>query len=184
LPQIVKSPAQKKAGIVCDAMASWTDIAPTILDWAGVKQPKEMLGRSLLTVLDSEKTEGWDLVYGSHQFHEITMYYPMRMVRTRTHKYILNLAHQLPYPCAADLFDSPTWQGVLKRNDTMLGRRSREAYEQRPREELYDLGADRDELKNTQGDPKNEQILADLRARLRSWQEATHDPWLIKYRHE
>jgi N-sulfoglucosamine sulfohydrolase len=184
LPLIVKSPTQKKAGVVCDAMVSWTDIAPTILDWAGVKQPKEMLGRSLLKVLDSEKDQGWDVVYGSHQFHEITMYYPMRMVRTRTHKYILNLAHQLPYPCAADLYDSPTWQGILKRNNTMLGQRSREAYEQRPREELYDLRSDPNELKNLASDPKFEEVLIALRKQSRSWQEVTHDPWLIKYRHE
>ncbi len=184
LPLIVKSPSQKKKGVVCDAMASWTDLAPTLLEWAGVKPPKEMLGRSWLSVLDTEKTTGWDVVYGSHQFHEITMYYPMRMIRTRTHKYILNLAHQLPYPSASDLYASPTWQGILKRNDTTLGQRSRQAFENRPREELYDLRSDPNELTNLATGGKAVEVLEDLSARLKSWQEATKDPWLSKYTYE
>ena len=59
--------------------------------------------------------------FGSHQMHEITMYYPMRMVRTRDHKLILNLAHPLEYPHASDLWGSDTWQGVLKRGDKLRG---------------------------------------------------------------
>ena len=184
LPLVVKSPAQKKAGVVCDAMVSWTDLAPTILDWAGVKQPKEMRGRSMLSVLDSEKSQGWDTVYGSHQYHEITMYYPMRMVRTRTHKYILNLAHQLPYPSASDLWHSASWQSVLKNDIKMLGQRSREAYEHRPKEELFDVVSDPNELKNLATDPKSAEMLKELRGKLRAWQTATLDPWLVKYEYE
>lgn len=184
LPLIIKSPAQKKAGVVCDAMASWTDIAPTILDWAGVKQPAQMIGRSLLSTLDSEKTQGWDIVYSSHQFHEIQMYYPMRMVRTRTHKLILNIANPLPFPFASDLWASPTWQGVLKRNDKTFGLIDRNAYEHRPKEELFDMQNDPNELKNVVGDPKHAEVLNDLRAKLKTWQEATKDPWISKYKYE
>src|SRR5262249_33686681 len=101
LPLIIKAPGRKPG--VCNGMASWIDIAPTILAWAGVKQPAAMVGRSLLPILEQDKPEGWDEVFGSHQFHEITMYYPMRMVRTRTYKLILNLAHQLPFPFASDI---------------------------------------------------------------------------------
>ena len=99
------------------AMVSWTDITPTVLDWCGVKKPEVMGGRSVLPVLETPKAAGWDVVYASHQFHEVTMYYPMRMVRTLTHKYILNLAPGLEYPHASDLWGSATWQGVLKRGD-------------------------------------------------------------------
>jgi N-sulfoglucosamine sulfohydrolase len=72
LPLIVASPAQKKPGTVNAAMASWVDVLPTVLDWAGVKAPAGLAGRSLLPVLDEERPMGWDEVYGSHQFHEIT----------------------------------------------------------------------------------------------------------------
>jgi N-sulfoglucosamine sulfohydrolase len=74
LPLIVASPAQKKRGTVSEAMVSWVDVLPTILDWAGVKAPPVLAGRSLLPILDEERPKGWDEVYGSHQFHEITMY--------------------------------------------------------------------------------------------------------------
>jgi N-sulfoglucosamine sulfohydrolase len=183
LPLVVRRPGAKSAATSA-AMASWTDIAPTVLDWAGVAAPKGLPGRSLLPVLTQERPAGWDVVYGSHQFHEITMYYPMRMVRTRTHKYILNLAHGLEVPHASDLWASPTWQGVLRRGDRMFGRRTTAAYLNRPREELYDLTADPDEVRNLAADPTAAGVLADLRARLLAWQQATADPWIVKHRHE
>jgi N-sulfoglucosamine sulfohydrolase len=74
LPLIVSSPVQKKRGHANNAMASWVDVLPTILDWTGVKGPTNLPGRSLLPILDQEKPEGWDVVYGSHQCHEVTMY--------------------------------------------------------------------------------------------------------------
>ena len=182
LPLIVKVPGNKPT--VTNAMASWLDIAPTILDWMGLRQPPAMIGRSLLPILEQSKPTGWDEVFASHQFHEITMYYPMRAIRSRTHKYILNLAHPLPYPFAADIYNSPTWQGVLKRGDTMLGQRTLEQYIHRPKEELYDLTNDPNELKNVAGDAKHAAALDDLRKRLKTWQRRTNDPWLVKDKYE
>ena len=109
------------------------------------------------------------------------MYYPMRMVRTRTHKYILNLAHPLEFPSAGDLYASPTWQGILKRGDKKLGPRDLNAFLHRPREELYDLQKDPKELKNVAADPAYAAVLTDLRARVKAWQTRTKDRWLVKY---
>jgi N-sulfoglucosamine sulfohydrolase len=191
LPLIVRKPGQK-AGVVSAAMASWTDVVPTVLDWCGVKpeavgkgkKAVPLPGRSVLPVLEAEKADGWDVVYGSHQFHEVTMYYPMRMVRTRGYKYVLNLAHPLEFPHASDLWGSPTWQGVLKRGDKLMGSREVKAYLHRPKEELYDLAADPNELKNLAGDPAHAEALDGLRAKLAAWRERTNDPWLIKDKHE
>jgi N-sulfoglucosamine sulfohydrolase len=184
LPLIVSSPAQAKRGLVSDAMVSWVDVAPAILDWAGVEAPEAMQGRSFLPVLEQEHPKGWDAVYGSHQFHEVTMYYPMRTVRTRTHQYVLNLAHELEYPFASDLYGSPTWQGVLKRGDKKLGELDLSAFLHRPREELYDLEKDPHELHNVADDPAYADMLKDLRARLKEWRAKTKDPWTIKDQHE
>jgi N-sulfoglucosamine sulfohydrolase len=184
LPLLVSAPNQKGHGLTNRAMVSWVDIAPTILDWARVKKPPVMPGRSLLPILEEEKPKGWDVVFGSHQFHEITMYYPMRMIRTRQHKYILNLAHQLDYPFASDLYGSKTWQGILRRKSKQLGPRDLDAFLHRPREELYDLERDPNEVHNLAADPEYAGVLADLRQRVKKWQEATKDPWLVKYKYE
>jgi N-sulfoglucosamine sulfohydrolase len=184
LPLIVHDPTQKTRGVVSQSMASWTDIAPTILDWTGVKPSPTMLGKSLLPILAHEDAKDRDTVFGSHQFHEITMYYPMRMIRTRTHKLIRNLAHPLPFPFASDIYNSPSWQGVLSRNDTMLGKRTRDAFEHRPKEELFDLIKDPDELHNVADESAYAGTLKDLRSRLKEWQTATKDPWLVKEKYE
>ncbi len=185
LPLIVRSPDQKHSGIVSQALVNWTDLVPTILVYTGAKAPPYALhGRSLVPILDAAAPEGWDEIYQSHSFHEVTMYYPMRSIRTRKYHYILNLAHALPYPFASDLFDSPTWQGVLKRNDTQYGNRTVEAYVHRPRDELYDLEADRQETVNLAGRPEQAKVLAELREKVAAWQKKTDDPWLIKYEHE
>jgi N-sulfoglucosamine sulfohydrolase len=183
LPFIAKKPGQK-AGVVNEAMISHTDLCPTILEWCGVKPPANLPGKSWLPILEEAKPKDWDVVYASHQQHEVTMYYPIRMVRTRTHKLLVNLAHGLEYPHASDLWESPTWQSVLKGNVSMMGQRSVEQYLHRPKEELYDLAADPNELKNVAGDAKHAEALKDLRIKLAAWRKATNDPWLIKDKHE
>lgn len=189
LPLVIRKPGQK-AGVVNSAMVSWTDLAPTILDWCQVKpeavgkKPYALPGRSVLPILEQEKPTGWDEVYGSHQFHEVTMYYPMRMIRTRDYKLILNLAHPLEYPHASDLWGSDTWQGILNRGDKLMGAREVKAFRHRPQVELYDLKSDPNELKNLSGDSAHQKARDELLARLTAWREKTNDPWLIKNRHE
>ncbi len=134
-------------------------------------QPYRFHGRSFRSAVEKEHAPDFDEVFLSHTFHEITMYYPMRAVIRGKHKYIFNVAHQLPYPFASDLFDSPTWQGVLKRGDRHYGRRLTQDYLQRPRHELYDLEADPDELVNLADKPEHAKLLAELQAKLRDWQK-------------
>ncbi len=184
MPLIVRSPEQKRSGVVSRAMVSLADIAPTILEWAGAAQPKEVFGKSFLPSLAEENPTGWDRVYGSHTFHEVTMYYPMRMIRTRQYKYILNIANCLEYPLASDLWGSMTWQAVLKSGATRYGLRSIADLLHRPKEELYDLTKDPNETRNLAADAAMAEVLAGFRKELKEWQEATRDPWLIKYTHE
>lgn len=206
LPLIVRRPGQKDRGITTDAMVTWVDVVPTVLDYCNVepkqsppvrprentgkrvtngrKQPYKFHGKSFLAAVDQEHPEGFDEVYASHTFHEITMYYPMRAVIQGKYKYILNLAHELPYPFASDLHRSPTWQGVLKRNDETYGQRTVYQYIHRPRHELYDLEADPHEINNLAYDPKHQDRLEKLQAKLKAWQKATNDPWILKWEYE
>lgn len=180
LPGIVRSPTQTKRGIVNNAMVSFTDLAPTILDWTGAAPPDYPLhGRSILPILEEENPSGWDEIYFSHTFHEITMYYPSRGIRTRRYKYIHNLAHELPFPFASDLYAAPTWQGVLERGDRKYGPRSVKDYMYRAEEELYDLENDPDEVKNLARKRKYRTVLNDLRTRTLDFRRRTKDPWLI-----
>lgn len=185
LPCVVRDPFQEQRGYVCNAMINWADITPTLLDYAGaLPENAPFHGRSFRAVLGEENPAGWDEVYASHTFHEVTMYYPMRAVRTRRHKLIWNIAHGLEYPFASDLWKSSTWQGVLQRGDKMYGKRTVEAYLHRPRFELYDLEDDPDEVRNLAEDPQRAGLLAELQTKLRDFQERTQDPWVLKWDRE
>jgi N-sulfoglucosamine sulfohydrolase len=186
LPCIVRDPGAKQRGVNSNAMISWVDIAPTILEYAGLEsQGKNLHGHSLLNLWLGHETEPRDEVYASHQLHEITMYYPMRMVRTRKHKLIWNIAHPLPFPFASDLWYASTWQEAWAAGpDTLWGQRKISAYVQRPKFELYDLEKDPDELVNLAADPASAPVLAELKEKIKKFQQRTGDPWILKWDYE
>ena len=185
LPCVVRNPFAQRKNLVTDAMITWADITPTILDFAGAL-PKnyQFHGRSFRDVLEKEHAEDWDEIYASHTFHEITMYYPMRVVHTRRYKLIWNIAHGLEYPFASDLYASATWQGILKRGATHYAKRKIDAYLHRPKFELYDLQKDPHEVVNLANDPKHAKILKELQDKLKAFQKRTKDPWILKWNYE
>jgi len=179
LPCVVRDPNISRRGVVNAAMISWVDIAPTVCDFAGVgtRGKAKMQGRSFLPIVGEQNPEGWNEVFASHTFHEITMYYPMRVVRRDNFKLIWNIAHELPFPLAADLFGSPTWQASLQHgNDFTYGKRTIKTLTDRPEFELYDLKADPEEVKNLADDPEHQAKLAELKKELRSLQKRTKEP--------
>ncbi|MDX1965067.1 MAG: sulfatase [Pirellulales bacterium] len=189
LPLIIRQPGHKLPGGTNNALVSWVDLLPTILEYAqvadlGRKLPPNLAGRSFFKILEESAPVGWDEWYGSHTFHEVTMYYPMRGMRTRQYKYIRNLAHQLPFPTAQDLYGSPTWQAALREEKSLYGERGLGEFLQRPAEELYDLQSDPHEARNLAGEPGQAPRLREMRQKVHAWQTATGDPWLIKDQHE
>ncbi|WP_080057850.1 sulfatase family protein [Spirosoma aerolatum] len=185
LPCIVKLPSQRKRGFVQDAMVSWVDVTPTLLDFAGVDLSRIAThGRSFRSIVEQESVTGWDEVYASHSLHEITMYYPMRVLRERRYKLIFNVAHELPYPMALDLYRSYTWQEGLKKGVKVYGKRTVDAYLHRPRFELYDLQTDPDEIHNLAANPKYGEVRQRMQTKLKQFQKQTHDPWLSKWEFE
>ena len=185
LPCIVRSPYQKARPVVCNALISWADLTPTILDLAGaLSEQADFHGRSFKSVLEQDNPGGWDEIYASHTFHEITMYYPMRVVRQRRYKLIWNIAHRLSYPFASDLWGSSTWQATLQRGDKYYGKRAVKAYLHRPEFELYDLENDPHEIKNLADNPTYQKVLSELKEKLKAFQKRTNDPWIIKWQYE
>ncbi|MGV3769311.1 MAG: sulfatase [Sphingobium phenoxybenzoativorans] len=178
LPLIVRAPGAAPA--VNDAMVSWVDVAPTVLEWAGVAPPSayKLSGGSLLPLLGKHDDPSRDAIFASHDFHEINQYYPMRAIRTRTHSYILNLASPLDYPIAGDVGGSPSWKAISADPSIPIGKRTQAAYLKRDAEELYDLARDPDELVNVAADPAYASIKAALAERLHAVRAETKDPWL------
>ena len=181
LPLIMYRPGQK-AGVANPNLVSFTDLLPTFLEVAGASCPDgKRTGRSLLPILEETvRLPGWDMVFGSHTFHEVTNYWPTRFLRTPRYKYHRNVAWQLDFPFSGDLYGSLSWQGIRRTDPVMIGKRPLRDYVRRPPEELYDLDADPEEVSNLAGDPEHEDLLRAFRERMEAWQRSTRDPWLYR----
>ncbi len=209
VPFIVRDPHSKRRGIRNQGMISFIDITPTLLDYAGgfdrenrsvnkkiafkaprrrgqrPNTPYNFHGRSFLPILDEKEPKGWDGVNASHTFHEIQMYYPMRVVRDRKYKLIWNIAHPLPYPFASDLWAAPSWQAQHKKGmDAPYGNKTVGEYIQRPEFELFDMELDPDEYKNLAYDPAFAKVLEEYKKKLKQFQRAYDDPWVMKWDYE
>jgi len=147
LPMLVRYPrGVKEAGRTVSEMALNVDLAPTLLDLAGLPVPGEMQGVSWRPLLEARPTpwrKSW--YYEYYEFPAVHMVRPNRGVRTDRWKYI----------------EWPAWHGKIREEPTDY-----------PAEyELYDLQTDPDEMKNLYGDPKGADKVAELRqemARLRT----------------
>jgi N-sulfoglucosamine sulfohydrolase len=204
-PLIVRHPDAARRGVTSDAMVSWVDLTPTLLEFAGASAPRYaqhilspdvravaefptehgLHGRSFLAATRGEPLTGWDEVYASHTFHEIQMYYPMRAVRGRQYKLIWNLAYQLAFPFATDLWSASTWQTTWREGPrARFGVRTVASYINRPEFELYDLSRDPWEATNLATDPAYADVLAAHKTKLRDFQARTSDPWILKWTYQ
>lgn len=185
LPCIVKSPEQQ-FGIVSDALIFWPDITPTILDFAGVNFGNLTFhGQSFRRVLEEESPRNWrDEIFASHTFHEITQYYPMRVIRSHKYKLIWNIAYPLTYPSASEMWRSATWQAVLRSKSEIFGVRSINNYLHRPQFEFYDLETDPNEGINLIERPEYAEQVKVFLQKLKQFQTETKDPWVHKWDYE
>jgi N-sulfoglucosamine sulfohydrolase len=186
LPCMVRLPGNANGGMTCDGLVTWTDITPTVLDFAGIEAPAEQFhGRSFAAILDQPSPDNWrEEIFASHTFHEITNYYPMRVVRTKRHKFIFNVAWKLDYSFASDLWASSSWKAALSKQCSHFGARTVDAYIHRPRFELYDLQEDPDEVINLADRPEHRERVRSFIEKLKGFQVRTDDPWLHKWTYE
>lgn len=142
-------------------------------------------GRSWLHALSDPEAEHWDMVFASHTFHEIQMYYPMRVVRDKNFKLIWNIAHPLPYPFASDLWAANSWQAQFQLGlDAMYGKKTVGQYIHRPAFEFYHIYTDPNEESNLFDSPQHSELLRQYMKRLKEFQEEMQDPWVIKWEYE
>jgi N-sulfoglucosamine sulfohydrolase len=181
VPLVVYDPRLNQQGAANSAMISLADVTPTILDWAGVKPPYPLHGRSFLPVLGNQRAEGWDEVVLDHIMHEVTQYYPMRGLRNRRYKLIWNIAWRLQYELPIDTLHRRTWTETIRRGDERLGPRLVDKFLFRDEVELYDLEKDPAEVENLASNPAHAEIKQRMLARLHQRLTETGDPWLLRH---
>ena len=142
-------------------------------------------GKSWVPILGKPDGEHWQTIFASHTFHEIQMYYPMRVVRDKKYKLIWNIAHGLPYPFASDLWAASSWQAQYRKSmSAPYGTKTVGQYIQRPKFELYDIANDPNESKNLAGDPESAELLTEYQDKLKAFQKRMDDPWIMKWDYE
>lgn len=142
-------------------------------------------GKSWLPVVARETTAHHDAVFASHTFHEITMYYPMRVVRDAKYKLIWNIAHGLDYPFATDLWAASSWQAQFQKGPAaMYGTKTVDQYIHRPKFELYNIANDPHESRNLAVESEYANVLKEYQLKLKQMQKELEDPWISKWDYE
>ena len=191
MPLAVRWPRRIKAGQRIHDLVVLTDVAPTMIEAAGLKTIPAMTGRSWMNLLAGKKEVGRAQVFLERERHANVrrgdLGYPVRAIRTKDFLYIRNLRPDR-WPAGdpemyfsvgdyGDIDDSPTKQFLIKRyNDPVIANYAKIALDKRPAEELYDLQKDPGELKNIADDKKYANAKKKLRAALDRWMETTEDP--------
>lgn len=178
---VVRWPEKVKAGAVSDAMIQYVDVVPTLIEAAGGKPIKGLDGISFLPVLLGKKKEHRDYVYGVHTTRGIirgSKSYPVRSIRTRDYKLILNLNSDVPFQniltAGADKGSYWTsWKEKAKTDKQAAALVER--YQNRPAIELYDVRKDTYELENLAGNKEHQQLIVSLKAKLESWMKQQGD---------
>lgn len=188
VPFAVRWPARVGAGRVVEDFVTFSDLAPTFLEAAGIEPPPEMSARSFLAALKSEDS-GWIDTERTRVFSSIELHcgrYPMRAIRTPDYLYVRNYEPDRAINVCADYWESeagysPTWISVLTLDHTA------DMYQRivgiRPLEELYDLASDPYQLNNVAGQAEYAAIRELLAEELDTELRRTGDP-RVDGRHE
>ncbi len=142
VPLIIRWPGKFKAGLRSDALVEMIDLAPTLLDAAGVPVPSGVQGRSLTGVLTGQTAAHRDSIYSEH-FDSSFLYDPPPMgACVRTDRYKLTMWQNLPagelYDLQKDpgevenLWDSPAAKGVRQEMTARLAGRMIETVDPLP----------------------------------------------------
>jgi len=142
-------------------------------------------GRSWIPILGKPKAQHWETVFASHTFHEIQMYYPMRVVRDQKYKLIWNIAHPLPYPFASDLWAASSFQAQYQQSlSAPYGQKTVREYIHRPEFEFFRIDEDPHESTNLADNRKYAQELEQYKELLKTKQQEFDDPWIMKWSYE
>jgi arylsulfatase A-like enzyme len=106
VPMMIRYPARVKPGTNVDDMVLNLDMAPTMLDLAGLPIPSEMKGKSMMPLAEGQSNVPWrkDWLYEYYEYPGFENVRPCRGVRTTRYKYI----HYFLPPEEFELYDLQT----------------------------------------------------------------------------
>jgi arylsulfatase A-like enzyme len=174
-PLIARWPGRIKPGSTCGGLVSTIDLAPTVLTLAGAEVPAAMQGTSIAKLFQDPAATVRGYVFTEKNWHDFDDH--ARAVRTTRYKYIRHSYTDIPLTPPADAVKGATFQAMRTLRDAgKLTPEQRVVFTKpRPAEELYDVQADPDELKNLAADPTHADRLKELRAALDRWAKETND---------
>jgi arylsulfatase A-like enzyme len=191
VPLAVRYPGKVTVGRTLDEFVVLTDLAPTLLEAAGLKPAPEMTGRSVMPLLAGQQQPGRDQVFLERERHANVrrgdLSYPARAIRTKDFLYIRNLRPDR-WPAGdpemyfavgefGDIDGGPSKDQLLARQaDPAIARYFQLATAKRPAEELYDLRKDPGQIENVAAKPEYAGMKGELRAALDRWMRVTGDP--------
>ncbi|MCM2374761.1 sulfatase family protein [Aporhodopirellula aestuarii] len=176
-PMIVAWPGKIKPGTTTNAMVSWIDLLPTMIDLAGGDPPPDIDGKSFADVLVGKSDHHRDRIFATHKGDKGMNVYPIRSVRVGNFKYILNLHPEFAFTTHTDVLGTsgphkpgaPTHGGMHWKSYLEAGKTDPAAtaflrdYHSSPAEELYKIDEDPFEQNNLAELPEYTEKLAELR---------------------
>lgn len=168
------APPDYQAGGVSDRLIGFVDLAPTVLSLAGVEPPAHMQGRAFagpyiapspdyLFAFRGRMDERPDFTRAATdgRYVYIRQYMPHRV-------YGQHVGYQFETPATAVWFK-------LFGGDKTSNAPQALFWREKPAEELYDLQADADEIRNIAADPDNSSIIERMSRVLRDWEADIRD---------
>ena len=166
-PFVIRWPKKIKPNSKSDALLSFVDIMPTILDIAGIDIPQNIDGNSFLDIFNENHKEINKYVYGlaTRQNIRDAKIFPSRSIRDNRYKYILNFN-------SLEVYKNNFTEDEIINKFIELGARSNPNI---PYEELYDLKNDPYEKNNLAQNENLNSIKIQLGNQLRKWMISQKD---------
>ncbi|CAN5476282.1 sulfatase [soil metagenome] len=175
-PLVAHWPGRIASGTTADGLVSAIDLAPTILELAGVEARASIQGVSIAPVFADPNTTIRTAAFSEHNWHDYEAH--ARSVRTDDgFLYIENNRPQLAWQGPADSVRSPSHQTLrVARDAGKLTPAQADVFRApRPAVELYDSAGDPHQLSNLAGTASYAEQEADLRELLKRWEKETGD---------
>ena len=180
VPLVVKWKGRIKPGTRSDAMVSWIDVLPTLIDIVGGEVPENIDGRSFADVLRGNRTSHRERIFTTHSGDRKMNVYPIRSVRTDQYKLIWNPHPDFAFTTHIDLLLRETsgdyfkeWLTLAKTNSDAA--RIVNAHHGRPEFELFDLDQDPQEQTNLASKASHTAIKNNLLQDLNEWLKTQND---------